>query len=68
MSDLFTATFLAQESFRIDEYSRLAETVSALEAGPNGWVQLRIASAARSAHPPDWAGGRDLVAAPSGQR
>ena len=36
---LFTATFLAQEAFRIDEYSPLAEPVSALEAGPNGWVQ-----------------------------
>jgi len=36
---LFTATFLAQEAFRIDEFSPLAEPVSALEAGPNGWVQ-----------------------------
>ena len=36
---LFTATFLAQEAFRSDEYSPIAETVSALEAGPNGWVQ-----------------------------
>jgi len=36
---LFTATFLAQEAFRIDEYSPMAEPVSALEAGPNGWVQ-----------------------------
>jgi hypothetical membrane protein len=36
---LFTATFVAQELFRIEEYSPMAEPVSALEAGPNGWVQ-----------------------------
>jgi hypothetical membrane protein len=36
---LFTATFIGQEIFRIDEYSPVQETVSALEAGPNGWVQ-----------------------------
>ena len=36
---LFTATFLAQEAFRRDEYHPLAEPVSALEAGPNGWIQ-----------------------------
>jgi hypothetical membrane protein len=36
---LFTATFLAQEAFRRSEYDPLAEPVSALEAGPNGWVQ-----------------------------
>jgi hypothetical membrane protein len=36
---VFTATFMAQEAFRTDEYSPLAEPVSALEAGPNGWVQ-----------------------------
>ncbi|TCO34544.1 putative membrane protein [Kribbella steppae] len=36
---LFTATFLAQEAFRRSEYSPLAEPVSALEAGPNGWIQ-----------------------------
>jgi hypothetical membrane protein len=36
---LFTATFLAQEAFRRDEFDPLAEPVSALEAGPNGWVQ-----------------------------
>jgi len=36
---LFTATFVAQEALRTDEYNPLAETVSALEAGPNGWVQ-----------------------------
>jgi hypothetical membrane protein len=36
---LFTATYMAQEFFRQDEYSPVAEPVSALEAGPNGWVQ-----------------------------
>jgi hypothetical membrane protein len=36
---LFTVTYLAQEAFRRDEYSPMAEPVSALEAGPNGWVQ-----------------------------
>ncbi|MGH3730039.1 MAG: DUF998 domain-containing protein [Micromonosporaceae bacterium] len=36
---LFTVTFLAQEAFRIGEYSPVAEPVSALEAGPYGWVQ-----------------------------
>lgn len=36
---LFTATFMVQEAFRVDEYSPFAEPVSALEAGPNGWVQ-----------------------------
>ena len=36
---LFTATFLAQEAFRREEYNPLAEPVSALEAGPNGWIQ-----------------------------
>jgi hypothetical membrane protein len=36
---LFTATFLVQEQFRRDEYSPIAEPVSALEAGPNGWIQ-----------------------------
>ena len=36
---LFTAAFLIQEAFRRDEYSPVAEPVSALEAGPNGWVQ-----------------------------
>jgi len=36
---LFTATYMAQEALRTDEYSPLAEPVSALEAGPNGWVQ-----------------------------
>lgn len=36
---LFTVTFLLQEAFRVAEYSPMAEPVSALEAGPNGWVQ-----------------------------
>jgi hypothetical membrane protein len=36
---LFTLAFLAQEAFRRGEYDPLAETVSALEAGPNGWIQ-----------------------------
>jgi Protein of unknown function (DUF998) len=36
---LFTAAFLAQEAFRRDECDPLAEPVSALEAGPNGWIQ-----------------------------
>jgi hypothetical membrane protein len=36
---LFTAGFLAQEAFRTAEYSPVSEPVSALEAGPHGWVQ-----------------------------
>lgn len=36
---LFTATFLVQEQFRRAEYIPVAEPVSALEAGPNGWIQ-----------------------------
>jgi len=36
---LFTAGFLGQELLRIEEYSPIAEPVSALEAGPNGWLQ-----------------------------
>ncbi|MGH3345751.1 MAG: DUF998 domain-containing protein [Nocardioides sp.] len=36
---LFTASFLTQEAFRRDEYDPVSEVVSALEAGPNGWVQ-----------------------------
>lgn len=36
---LFTAAFVGQELARIEEYSPVAEPVSALEAGPNGWVQ-----------------------------
>jgi hypothetical membrane protein len=31
--------FLTQEAFRIDEYDPVAEPVSALEAGTNGWIQ-----------------------------
>jgi hypothetical membrane protein len=36
---LFTAAFLAQQAFRRAEYDPIAEPVSALEAGPHGWVQ-----------------------------
>jgi len=36
---LFTAGFLGQELFRMEEYSPIAEPVSALEAGPHGWLQ-----------------------------
>jgi hypothetical membrane protein len=36
---LFTATFLAQEAIRRDEYNPLAEPVSALVAMPHGWIQ-----------------------------
>jgi hypothetical membrane protein len=36
---LFTLTWVAQELFRIEEYSPLQEPVSALAAGPNGWIQ-----------------------------
>jgi hypothetical membrane protein len=36
---LFTATFLAQEAVLVDDYSPLAEPVSALEAQPHGWIQ-----------------------------
>jgi hypothetical membrane protein len=36
---LFTAAFLVQEVFRRGEYDPLAEPVSALETGPNGWIQ-----------------------------
>jgi hypothetical membrane protein len=36
---LFTAVFLAQEALRRGEFNPVAEPVSALEAGPNGWVQ-----------------------------
>jgi hypothetical membrane protein len=36
---LFTAAFLLQERIRTDEYNPIAEPVSALEAGPNGWIQ-----------------------------
>jgi hypothetical membrane protein len=36
---LFTVGFLAQEQLRRDEYDPISEVVSALAAGPNGWVQ-----------------------------
>jgi hypothetical membrane protein len=36
---LFTATFVALELVRGSDYDRVTETVSALEAGPHGWVQ-----------------------------
>lgn len=36
---LFTAGFLAQEAFRRDDFDPIAQPVSALEAGPAGWVQ-----------------------------
>ena len=36
---LFTAAFLAQQAFRGAAYDPIAEPVSALEAGPHGWVQ-----------------------------
>ena len=36
---LFTATYMAQELARRDEYDPVSEVVSALEAGPNGWIQ-----------------------------
>jgi hypothetical protein len=36
---LFAAAVLVQEVARGDEYDRVSETVSALEAGPHGWVQ-----------------------------
>jgi hypothetical membrane protein len=36
---LFTAAFLVQEAFRRGEYDPVAEPVSALEAGPYGWIQ-----------------------------
>ena len=36
---LFTVAFIVQGLFRLDEYSPVEEVVSALEAGPWGWVQ-----------------------------
>jgi Protein of unknown function (DUF998) len=36
---LFTVVFLAQEAVRSGEFSPVAEPISALEVGPNGWVQ-----------------------------
>jgi len=35
----FTVGLVVQGLFRPDEYDPIAETVSALEAGPNGWIQ-----------------------------
>jgi hypothetical membrane protein len=36
---IFTACYMVQEAFRTEEYSPIVEPVSALEAGPNGWIQ-----------------------------
>ena len=36
---LFSAVFIVQEMLRREEFNPVAEPVSALEAGPNGWVQ-----------------------------
>lgn len=36
---LFTVVFLAQEALLRGEFNPVGEPVSALEAGPNGWVQ-----------------------------
>ena len=36
---LFTLCFFGQQAFRRDEFRAVAEPVSALEAGPNGWIQ-----------------------------
>lgn len=36
---VFTVAFIVQGLLRAGEYSPIAESVSALEAGPNGWVQ-----------------------------
>ncbi|MGH3716096.1 MAG: DUF998 domain-containing protein [Micromonosporaceae bacterium] len=36
---LFTAGYMAQEIARHGDYSPVAEPVSALEAGPYGWIQ-----------------------------
>jgi hypothetical membrane protein len=36
---LFTVAFLAQDALRRDEFSPVAEPVSALEVGPKRWVQ-----------------------------
>jgi hypothetical protein len=36
---LFTVAFVVQGFFRLEEYNPVAEVVSALEAGPGGWVQ-----------------------------
>ena len=36
---VFTLTYVAQELTRIGEYSPIEEQISALAAGPNGWIQ-----------------------------
>jgi hypothetical protein len=36
---LFTVAFAVQERFRVGDHDPVAEPVSALEAGPGGWVQ-----------------------------
>ncbi len=36
---LFTVIFFVQGLFRLEEYDPVVEVVSALEAGPGGWVQ-----------------------------
>jgi Protein of unknown function (DUF998) len=36
---LFTVVFLVQEALRRDGFSPVAEPISALEVGPNGWIQ-----------------------------
>jgi hypothetical membrane protein len=36
---LFTAGFVAQETFLRDDYSPIADPISALEADPSGWIQ-----------------------------
>jgi hypothetical membrane protein len=36
---LFTVAFVLQGLFRLDEYDPVVESVSALEAGPGGWIQ-----------------------------
>lgn len=36
---IFTVVWVVQELFRLEEYSPITEPVSALAAGPNGWVQ-----------------------------
>ncbi|REE73654.1 uncharacterized protein DUF998 [Rhodococcus wratislaviensis] len=36
---LFTAGFVAQEAFLRDDYSPIADPISALEADPTGWLQ-----------------------------
>ncbi len=36
---LFTVGFVVQGWFRRSDYDPISETISALEAGPNGWVQ-----------------------------